>query len=58
MHTEVRQTKTVGIKVTNVENGIEETGIIGFVSHEGYCVAAWIRLQGGPQGHESEGHQG
>lgn len=40
MHTEVRRTKNVRIKVTNVENGTEERGIIGFVSHEGYCV--WL----------------
>lgn len=40
MHTEVRRTKAVGIKVTNVENGTEERGIIGFVSHEGYC--GWL----------------
>lgn len=38
MHTEVRRTKSAGIKVTNVENGTEERGIIGFVSHEGYCA--------------------
>lgn len=54
MHTEVRRTKSLGIKVTNEENGTEEPGIIGFVSHEGYCVDKVTR---GPLGHESEGHQ-
>lgn len=54
MHTEVRRTKSLGIKVTNEENGTEEPGIIGFVSHEGYCVDKVTR---GPLGHESVGHQ-
>lgn len=54
MHTEVRRTKSLGIKVTNEENGTEEPGIIDFVSHEGYCVDKVTR---GPLGHESEGHQ-
>ena len=70
MHTEVRRTKSSGIKVTNVKNRRGERSIIGFVSHEGYCVcvwvcvcvcvcvAAWIRLQEGPLGLESEGHRG
>lgn len=38
MHTEVRRTKNVEIKVTNAENGTEDCGITGFVSHEGYCA--------------------
>lgn len=38
MHTEKKGTKSIEIKLTNVENGTEERGVTGFVSHEGYCV--------------------
>lgn len=44
MHAEVRRTKAAGIKVTNVETGTEERGIIGFLSREGYCV--WTLVKG------------
>lgn len=59
MHTEVRRTKNVEIKVTNVENGTEECGIIGFVSHEGVFVCGCMdKVARGPLGHRSEGHPG
>ena len=58
MHTEVKRTKSIGIKVTNLENRTEERGVIGFVSHEGYCVCGCAdNVARGPLGGGREGYR-
>lgn len=59
MHTEVKGTKSIGIKVTNGENRTEEPVVIGIVSYEGYCVCGYKdTIAKRPKGPGCEGHQG